>query len=299
MTERIVENIIETKEFVYEYQPKDKFDRPVGGKQIFKGATIQEVLDKVAEANKNLVQLNRDLTRKIRLGEFEKDNLPNDVAKVKTNLLSPRELTLEEKAKFARDILDPEKFDEVNSRLIEAQLGAKPEEIRNRINNQEQRLSDIEARQEAEAFAYANADYYVCLENFQTITSWMVKNNLSPVRENFQLAYDTLKKEGLMIEAPRVEAPIPPAPVTPVAPVAPVETREPLPQPTPARPAPSGLTRESTSEVGSPVRVSKLTIRDIERMPSDEYKKKLLTDKNFAKEVDELYTRKPVSDPRV
>jgi hypothetical protein len=302
MDSQIVENIVETKEFSYEYQAVDEHNRPLGAKQIFKGATIQEVLDKVAQANKNLIKLNRELNRRVRLGDFEKENLPNDAAKItQTHLLKPRELTIEEKAQFARDILDPSKFDEVNTRLIEAQLGAKPEEIRGRINDQEQRLANIEARQEAEAFAYANPEYYVCVDNFQTITAWMVKNGLSPVRENFQLAYDTLKEQGLMIQAPIPQAPIPVPPVAvvpPVVPPAPVETREPLPVP-PVRPAPSGLTRDFTSSDGTPPPKVTLTIRDVERMPSAEYKHRILTDKTFAKQVDELYTRKPVNDPRV
>jgi hypothetical protein len=286
----VQENIIETKEFVYEYQPKDKFDRPIGGLQIFKGATVQEVLDKVADANKNLVQLNRDLTRRVRLGEFEKDELPNDVAKVKNNnLLQPRELTLEEKAQFARDILDPEKFDEVNARLIEAQLGAKPEAIRSKINNQEQRLSNIEARQEAEFFAMSNPEYFMCDENFRMITNWMVKNDLSPVRENFQLAYDTLKAEDLIIKAPVVEDKsvnnTPPPPVIP-------------PVPNPAPPvitppveihAPSGLTRSAASDQGTPVVRVEFTLKDVDKMSSEDYKRKLLTDKTFAAKVDALY----------
>jgi hypothetical protein len=198
MTE-IKEVVTESKEYVYEYQAKDDLGRPLGAKQVFKGSTTQEVLDKVAEANRNLIKLNRELNRKVRLGEFETDNIPEDVKKLSVNLLQPKELTLEEKAQFARDILDPEKFDEVNQKLIEAQFGAKPADIRNRINDQEQRLANIEARQEAEAFAMANSDYYACPENFRTITSWMQKNNLSPVRENFQYAYDSLKGEGLIL----------------------------------------------------------------------------------------------------
>jgi hypothetical protein len=309
MDAQIVENIVETKEFSYEYQAVDEYNRPLGAKQIFKGSTIQEVLDKVAQANKNLIKLNRELNRRVRLGDFEKDTLPNDAAKItSTQILQPRELSIDEKAQFARDILDPEKFDDVNNRLVEAQLGAKPEEIRNRINSQEQRLANIEARQEAEAFVLANPDYYTDVENFKTITAWMVKNGLKPVRENFQLAYDTLKGEGLMIEAPlRQETPAPIVPPVPpvvppvaVAPVLPVETREPLPIPEPpVRPA-SGLTRDFSSTVGTPPAKNTLTIRDIERMPSEEYKRRLLTDKTFARAVDELYTKKqPVNDPRI
>lgn len=298
MTNQIVENTIETKEFSYEYQAVDEYNRPLGAKQIFRGTSVQEVLDKVANANKELIKLNRNLNRRIRLGEFEEDQLPNDAARLTNNqLLQPRELTLEEKAKFARDILDPEKFDDVNNRLIEAQFGAKPADIRNKINSQEQRLANIEARQEAEAFAMANPEYYVCAENFKTITSWMIKNNLSPVRENFQLAYDTLKAEGLIIEAPLREESIP-VPIPPVVPVEP--TREPLPQPEPpvvprAAPlvwsttAPSGLTREFSAGVGSPRQTTTLTIREVEAMPSGEYKRRLLTDKTFAQQVNDLY----------
>src|SRR5262249_49170801 len=143
------EELKNTKEIVYEYQAVDDLGRPLGAKQIFRGATVQEVLDKVATANKNLIKLNRELNTKIRLGIFEKDELPEDALKINENVLQPKTLTADEKAQFARDILDPEKFDEVNQRLIEAQFGAKPEDIRNRINNQEKRLGSIEARQEA------------------------------------------------------------------------------------------------------------------------------------------------------
>lgn len=282
----------EVKEFEIRYQAVDDLGRPLGAEQVFRGKSQQEVLDKVAEANKNLIKLNRELNRKIRLGEFEQDQLPPEASKITNTLLQPKQLSPEEKAQFARDILDPEKFDSVNEKLIEAQLGAKPEDIRNRINRQEQRLADIEAKQEAEAFAYSNPDYYICPENFRTITSWMVKNNLSPVRENFQLAYDKLKAEGLMVSAPlpvpdpvQVQAPVhvDPAP----APV-PVQREEFIDGPTPVR-QPSGLTREISSPVGTPVNKNTLTRRDIEKMPSDEYKRRILTDRNFAKQVDELY----------
>jgi hypothetical protein len=42
MDGQVVENIVETKEFSYEYQAQDDFQRPLGAKQVFKGKTIQE-----------------------------------------------------------------------------------------------------------------------------------------------------------------------------------------------------------------------------------------------------------------
>ena len=41
-----------------------------------------------------------------------------------------------------------------------------------------------------------NPDYVKCQSNFEAITSWMVRYDLAPVRENFQLAYDKLKAAG-------------------------------------------------------------------------------------------------------
>lgn len=277
-----VENV--TKEFEYKYQAVDENGRPLGAEQTFRGATVQEVLDKVALANKNLIKLNRELNKKIRLGEFEKDELPEDVKKITQNVLQPRELTVDEKAQFARDILDPEKFDEVNTKLIEAQFGAKPEDIRNQINNQERRLENIEAKQEAEAFVFSNSDYYVCPENFRSITSWMVKNNLKPVRENFQLAYDTLKAANVLLDAPLPEVPsVPPAPSVPAPPVEPVKVPEPVR-------APSGLNRDVTSSVGTPQSFDKAAFRrEVESMPSAEYKRRILTDKEFVKKVNDTY----------
>jgi hypothetical protein len=80
-----------------------------------------------------------------------------------------------------------------------------------------------------------------------------------------------------------------PAPI-PVAVVPVVAVPEPVAPPR----QPSGLTRELSSGTGSPVKTSTLTIRDIERMPSEEYKRRLLSDKSFAKQVDALYSKKPV-----
>jgi hypothetical protein len=294
---KVIEVETTNKEFEYRYQPQDELGRNLGSVQVFKGKTVQEVLDKVADANKHLIKLNRELTRKNRLGEFEQDQLPEGTVLVTNNqLLQPKELTVEEKAQFARDILDPEKFDEVNMRLIEAQFGAKPKDIREKINRQEQRLADIEARQEAEYFAASNPDYYICQDNFRMITSWMVKNNLFPRRENFQLAYDTLKGEGLMVPAPvevrerqREELPSVTLPVEVLPPVPPVL---PVPEVPPVRTAPSGLTRDLASDQGTPPRQTTLTKEEVEKMGSVEYKKRLLTDKNFAKAVDALYTKK-------
>ena len=52
---------------------------------------------------------------------------------------------------------------------------------------------------EAEAFVAVNPDYTRCMPNFDALTAYMVAAGMSPVRENFQVAYDHLKREGKMV----------------------------------------------------------------------------------------------------
>lgn len=294
-------------EIEYIYQATDDAGRPLGGKQVFKGKTHQEILEKVAEANKNLIRLNRELNRKIRLGDIDVEEMPDDAARLDgaSLVLEPKVLSAEEKAQLSRDLLDPDKFDEASDRLFTAKLGANPTTIAERLATQEQRITQILAKNEGEAFVAANPEYYACVDNFQVITNWMVKNGLAPVRSNFQLAYDRLKAAGLLLEAPIVREEIPaPAPTAAVpestqvksTPVqeepSRITTETPALQNRPAVRTPSGLSRSTSSDVGLPVQRQKLTLAEIEKMPSADYKRRLLTDPSFAKAVDELYAGK-------
>jgi hypothetical protein len=164
------------------------------------------------------------------------------------------------------------------------------------------------AKTEADAFVANTPAYYKCQENFETITNWMLKNNLSPVRENFKVAYDAMMKAELLVEAPDI-APVP-------------EERPPAGMPQNPEPQPraavlqaprmaSGLTREQATDVGGTVRTAaddivyehpgkdrfgKLTgqairytgLAAIERMPSDELKRRIHSDKTFNQKYERL-----------
>ena len=287
------------KEFVYEYQPLDDVGRPLGAKQVFKGATAQEVLDKVANAHKESIKLNRELKKNIRLGNIEQDDIPQNAARLDVSALevAPVPLTAEERVQLSRDLLDPEKFEAASARLVEAQIG-KPETIRTILSRAQEDISALRAQEEAKVFVKANPDYLVCPENFETITSWMIKNKLAPIRDNFQLAYNRLKAVGLLLEAPivREETPVTPVvepQVTPenTHPVTETTSRITSEEPSQTKRAPkvaSGFTRTTISEVGTPSQSGKLTVADIEKMPSDVYKRKLVSDPAFRKAVDEL-----------
>jgi hypothetical protein len=216
--------VVPDEEFVYSYQPMDEYNRPLGSVQVFKGANAQEVLDKVANAHKESIKMARELKRKNRLGILDDENIPENVVR--------------------------NQEDEALSQLS----------VEDRLVKVEEENSILRARAEAELFRQTTPQYYPCRENFETLTSWMVKNNLAPVRENFDYAFQKLSEVGLLLAAPIVREAIQPVPQEPVAPAIPANTQpEPVQasritetvqaqQPrTAVRPA-SGLTKSTASD---------------------------------------------------
>ena len=94
----------------YRYQPKDEQGRKLGGEQVIKYKTNEELADKLVEQNVNLVRALREQTRKNRLGIVDTENIPEGAAKFEVPLeFNPRALTPDERIQFSRDLLDPER----------------------------------------------------------------------------------------------------------------------------------------------------------------------------------------------
>jgi hypothetical protein len=287
VVEPVVEQVVVVPElFVYEYQAVDDSGRALGAKQVFKGATAQEVLDKVANANKELIKLNRELKKNMRIGKYDNDEIPDDAAHFgsETVEFNPVTLTPEERFTLSRDLNDPERFDEASKKLFEATIGASPDKIRAVLNSSQQNISSMRAKMEAELWVATTPEYYPCNENFETITNWMVKNDLAPVRANFQLAFSKLTEVGLLLEAPivREEIPVvvepertlantPPAQedVSRITDVEPAQTKRTV------REASSGLNRTQSSDTGIEPKRG-YSQEEIDRMGSEEYKRKVL-----------------------
>jgi hypothetical protein len=175
---------------------------------------------------------------------------------------------------LASDINDPEKFDAVSQRLVRAQIGD-PNALRARLARVEQRIDRSTVQEEAIAFKNANPDYYPHPDNLQTLAAWMEKNNLDPVKENFQYAFEQLKEFMVQKPAAVIAAPIvTPEPVTPA------------PQPAP-RPVSSGLTRSNGSDSGPAPNIG-ITRAEIDKMSGDEYKRRLLKEAGFRDKVEAL-----------
>jgi len=149
-------------------------------------------------------------------------------------------------------------------------------------------------------------EFYSVTENLEVLTNWMIKNRLSPTVANFERANSTMNEAGLLLSPPivREDAPVTRVPENTVPnaePVAQVTRISDSVQPQqPSQPAriPSGLNSRVASNTGVQPQTGALTLADIDRMSSDEYKRRLLTDPKFSENVDKLEATRPAKTRR-
>jgi hypothetical protein len=302
----------------YEYQPCDEHHRAVGGKQRFSYTTTDELIKKLETAHSNSILGMRDVKRKARLGTSEDIAIPAELERIPASVqFKEKPLSAEERFSISQDLTDPTKFDAARDRLLESAIGVPPAQLRDTLNQQTQQTQQIVARQNAEVWLERHPEFYACAENINTVCEWMTKNGLQPSVRNFEFAQTQMAEAGLLLSSPIVRE-VPPVPqpqvVTPVAAVVPnpqvpalepVRINEvPVPQSsaevptekrTPQSHVPSGLNNR-IAPVGAaltPSATDSLTLRDIDAMSSDQYRKALMTVPGFAKRVDELEATRP------
>jgi hypothetical protein len=304
---------VELVEKKYEYQPTDEQGRAIGGKQVIKYTTHEELAAKLQEQNVLLLRKLREQTKKIRLGIEEREDISEDAQKDYSIVeFTPRQLTNEENYALALKLQDPTTASQAAQEIMEAQLGTSFTDLGTTLRNIQTDNLNLRATIESNAFMADNPDYYKCQENGESITSWVSRYNLAPVRANFQRAYETLRAQGLLINGP---AQVTVQPIVPVVEpvVLPVVEEIPVVQPndgptvqTVQRRVPTGLTREMASDAGTPPKADGSDITyvvkgqtytgqaAINMMPSEEYKRRLLTIKGFGKAVDALEATRKV-----
>jgi hypothetical protein len=307
----VVEVIPELPELKYEFQPEDENGGPIGGLHVIKYRTHEELATKLREQNVLLIRKLRSETRKNRMGIVDNETIPEEAPRFPTPIeFKPRELTNDERYDISRKLLDPTTALEATSTLLEASIGGSLKQFGETIRDVQQDNIRLRAKVEADSFVADNPTYFKCKENWEAMTSWMLRYDLAPVKSNFQKAYDTLKLHDAIVEAPTRHEPVPVV-VEPVA-VVPVEVIIPTPvtEPIAVRVA-TGLTRASASDVGTSPRAGSDIVYELRQpdgsktvltglaalnaMPSDDYKRLLLTDPTFGKKVDKLEAdaRKP------
>lgn len=307
-------------ESVYTYQPTDEQGRAIGGKQVIKYTSPEDLAAKFAEQNTLLIRKLRSETKKNRLGIF--DDTPVEGAKFTAPLdFNKKELTDDERFRISRNLQDPDKFEESRDFLIESSFGAKPSDIIAKLTELQTDNIQMKAKIEADAFIANNPSYVKCQENFEALTNWMLRYDLAPVRDNFQKAFDKLKADGILLESEDIYvAPSLPAQVnvldTPVEPTitlpatADSNSIDPSGQVdkqvfAPAR-IPTGLNNGNSSEAapirntpGSDITFTRIGkdgkqevltgVKAIEAMTSDELRRRTNQEKGFSAKVEKLY----------
>jgi hypothetical protein len=298
-------------EKVHNYQPTDDEGRPIGGKQVIKYTTQDELVQKLEQQTVLLIRKLRQETKKNRLGIVEDEVISDDAQRFDGPIeFNPVELSEDQRYDISRRLLDPTTASDATSELVEARLGAPLDLIGKTLRDMQQKTINLQAKIEAGAFIADNPDYYRCNENFEAIAAWISRYGLAPVKANFQKAYDTLKAQGILINGAAPDPVIIPVvePIVddqPLREEIPVENQVPV-EVAPAPPVhriPSGLTRENASDTGQTVKPASDIVFEftqngqktvltglaaVSAMPSEEYKRRLLTDRTFAKKVEQL-----------
>lgn len=318
----------------YEYQPTDEDNRPIGGKQVIKYRSQEELLFKLQEQNTLLIRKLRSETKKNRLGIQERETIEETAPRYKTPVeFNPKQLSPEVRAQLSRDILDPETFDTAVTTIFESALGINASDLRGELTDLRQDNLASKAQREVDKFVAKNPDYIGCQENFEAITHWMLRYDLAPVADNFQKAFDTLKASDLLVMSVEVvpQATYTPPVAEPVAPAAtaeeivptreeiPVENQVPVEKPAEKPPVvsrvPTGLNNSNSSTAAPQPAVvgddilyeyvqkdaqgrqvgEKRVFRGLaalNAMPSEEYKRRIVNEKGFAKKAEKLWAGK-------
>ena len=294
--------VAELPELRYEYQPTDEHGRPLGGMQVIKYKTPDELATKLAGQNTELLRKLREVTRKQKLGITDDVQLPDDAEIQEFVTPQPKTLSAEELFNLSQDLQDPAKSVEAVNKIFEASVGLTAEQMRQQFNDAQIAKLQHQAYVNYQVFERQHAtEFYPCPENAQVLTDWMFRKRLAPTVKNFQLAASTLKEAGLLLDSPIVRevthtAPAPPAPA-PVStepnsqvPAVPESRITPEGQPQTKRQVrvPSGLNERVSSDASNNAGPTvSFTLADIDKMPADLYKQKM-KDPSFRKIVDEL-----------
>ena len=99
--------VAELPELRYEYQPTDEHGRPLGGMQVIKYKTPDELATKLAGQNTELLRKLREVTRKQKLGITDDVQLPDDAEIQEFVTPQPKTLSAEELFNLSQDLQDP------------------------------------------------------------------------------------------------------------------------------------------------------------------------------------------------
>lgn len=300
---------VEPKKFSIDYVIPDESGNQIGPPQHFEADTQKELLELVASAHKNAAKEMFKEKKARKIGDLITPDPEKPVQRFERKMLSA-----DERIRIAAALKDPQTSPEAIKTLIENELGASSESIRQALQYTEVRQRIEMAQQQTDLFLSNHPEYVQCDSNQEMILKWLEKRNYAITRKNLELAYEDLgdlltRQVKVPVAAPE---PTPqsslqvPTVATPVEQVTPVTPAPPQPEAIPlaVTPAPaitetpaevrprvssSGLGRSDGSATPSvtPPKVAGITPQQIAKMTSNEFNERL-KDPAFRKMVDEM-----------
>lgn len=284
-----------------EYQITNAAGDPVGPPQIFEAETKDELLEKMEAAHKNAAAKFYETKRAAKLGALME---PDPDQPIQT--FEERPLTADERVSLSNQIKDPSTLDAGMTRFLEAKFGAPVEVIRQKLRETELNQRIQYTREQIADFKEDHPEYVESEGNRDTLIKYLNKRGWPITKKNLEIAFADLAEDGLIltraVEQETEVEPVAVATATEVLPAPAVEPEitEPLTteppisgEPTVVRPkvSSSGLGRNNSSvgPTGASAKPQGITLQEVNAMSSTEYVKRLNNDKEFAKQVEELY----------
>lgn len=242
---------VDPKKFAIDYQIEDDNGRPVGPPQHFEAETQKELLEMVKNAHKNAAKEMYKEKKARKIGDLITPDPEKPIQKFERKLLSA-----DERTRLAAAIKDPQTGTEAIRTLMESELGAPVDSIREALQYVEVRQRIDMAQVQTDLFLSRHPDYVQCDSNQELILKWLEKRNYAITAKNLELAYEDL---GDMITKRAPE----PVKVSEVAtPKEEVQPAPPQPEAIPVAATPAPAITEPPAEVLKPKQSSSGLSRD-------------------------------------
>jgi hypothetical protein len=216
-----------------------------------------------------------------------------------------RPLSADERVRVVEESKNAATYDAAMTRWLESKFGAPIGVIRENLQEVEQNKYIRFVNEQVEAFKMDFPDYVQSASNREALVKYLQKKDWPITRKNLGIAYTDLLEDGdtIIVRQPVHEqetvvdtaaaasAEIPPALSADPTISVPATEVTPISVPSVVRPAVSTTLGRGSSSVSTaaPVTNKKITIQEVNAMTSEQYSKRLSTDPEFAKTIEELY----------
>lgn len=232
------------------------------GVQVFKGATQQELIDKLADAQKHATIKIRELNQLVSQPQAPVEP-PQQIPDFSMQP-QQRQMTPEEEYFLAQEFSTGKNPLGAFRAMTEATFGVPPEQISQYLAAARQRDAYQAVEASVEEFRTVHADeYYPCDKNYNLMVGMLQRANLPPTSANLDWAFTRLNKSGLLEPIPADETN-----ATPASSAGAQQTSKRVPK--------GGLSDRGASQGTPPSKgLDGLTVEDMYNMNTDELKSRI------------------------